>query len=187
MGKAVKLIGAAVILLFGAGAAALYWSAGNAQRTYEQSLAGANHQGLLNFQTASYHKGLFSSDAVTVVTFNTASPRFQALAQSEPGYPLKDFRMVLASDIEHLPALFSAAASDLVVITTRLDDRDPRQVEWLKRAGGHEMLRLTTRVRVDGSSTVTLEIEPVAYQSPETDSSLDWGGLQGTFEISERN
>jgi len=94
--------------------------------------------------------------------------------------------MVLASDIEHLPALFSAAAPDLVV-TTRLDDRDPRQVEWLKRAGGHEMLRLTTRVRVDGSSTVTLEVEPVAYQSPETDSSLDWGGLQGTFEISEQN
>ena len=186
MGKAVKLIGAAAILLFSAGAAALYWSAGQAQRTYEQSLSGVNDQGVFTARTASYHRGLLGSEAVTVITFNTDGPRYQALARSEPGVPLKDFRLVLASDIAHLPALSSTAGAGLVV-TTRLDERDPRQLAWLGKAGIDDVLRLTTRIGMDGASTATLEVKPVTYQAPETGSSLDWGGLRGAFDISEQN
>jgi hypothetical protein len=50
--------------------------------------------------------GLISSQAITAVTFNTEGQHYQSLARSEPGFPLIDFRLVLASDIEHLPALF---------------------------------------------------------------------------------
>jgi uncharacterized protein YdgA (DUF945 family) len=184
MSKAGKFIAWAAILFTGVGAAVLYWSAGHAQRLYEQSLAEANRNGLFRFQTASYHKGLLRSDAVTVVTVNDANPGLQAMAQPKPGFPLKDFRVVLASDIDHFPALFSAAGPALLV-TTRLDERDPRQAAWLAQAGGHDLLHVTTRIGVDGVSTVTLDVKPLTYGAPGADSSFDWGGLQGRFDISD--
>jgi uncharacterized protein YdgA (DUF945 family) len=184
MNRKVKLIGAVVFLSLGAGAAALYWSGVHAQRIYEQSLAGVNSQGVFNARTASYRRGLLSSEAVTEVTFNTGSPQYQSLIRSEPDTLLKNFRLVLASDIEHLPApsSFAAGGADLT-ITTRLDDRDSRQLAWISKAGLHDVLRMTTRVGVDGNSTVTLDVKPVTYQAPETGDSLDWGGLQGKFDI----
>jgi uncharacterized protein YdgA (DUF945 family) len=187
MGKTVKVIGAAALLLFSAGAAALYWSAGHAQRTYEQSLAGINTQGVFTVRTAGYRRGLFGSEAITVVTFNTDGPQYQALVRSEPDTPLKDFRLVLASDIGHLPGLSSAPGGTGFVVSTRLDEQDPRQLAWLEKTGLHDILNLTTRVGVDGSSTLTLDVKPVTYQAPETGSSLDWGGLQGTFAIGGQN
>jgi uncharacterized protein YdgA (DUF945 family) len=183
MSRKVKLIGAAVFLCLSAGAGALYWSGVHAQRTYEQSLSGVNSQGIFNARTASYHRGLLSSEAVTEVTFNTDSPQYQAIVRSEPDTLLKNFRLVLASDIEHLPApSFADGGADLT-ITTRLDERDSKQLAWIRKAGLHDVLRLTTRVGVDGNSTVTLDVKPVTYQAPETGASLDWGGLQGKFDI----
>jgi|GEM_PF-6632105 len=179
MGRKVKLIGVVIFLFLSAGAGALYWSGVQAQHTYEQSLSGVNSQGVFNARTASYRRGLLSSEAVTEVTFNTDSPQYQALVRSEPDTLLKDFRLVLASDIEHLPApSFAAGGADLT-ITTRLDERDSKQLAWISKAGLHDVLRLTTRVGVDGNSTVTLNVKPVTYQAPKTGGSLDWGGLQG--------
>lgn len=183
MSRKVKLIGAVVFLLLSAGAGSLYWSGVHAQRTYEQSLSGVNSQGVFNARTASYRRGLLSSEAVTVVTFNTDSPQYQALVRSEPDTLLKNFRLVLASDIEHLPTpSFTSGRADLT-ITTRLDERDSKQGAWISKAGLHDVLRMTTRVGVDGNSTVTLDVKPMTYQAPETGASLDWGGLQGKFDI----
>ena len=185
MSRKVKLIGAVVFLCLSAGAGALYWSGVHAQRIYVQSLSGVNSQGVFNARTASYRRGLLSSEAVTEVTFNTDSPQYQALVRSEPDTLLKDFRLVLASDIEHLPAPSFAAGGVDLTITTRLDERDSKQLAWIRKAGLHDVLRLTTRVGVDGNSTVTLVVKPVTYQSPETGGSLDWGGLQGKFDIGD--
>ena len=183
MNRKMKLIGAAFFLFLCAVAGGLYWSGVHAQRLYEQSLSSVNSQGVFNAREASYHRGLLRSEAVTEVTFNTGNPQYQAIIRSEPDTLLKDFRLVLASDIEHLPAPAFAAGGAGLNITTRLDERDSKQLTWIRKANLHDALHLTTRVGVDGKSTVTLELTPVTFQAPETGVFIDWGGIQGKFDV----
>mgnify|MGYP001819225994 FL=1 len=184
MGNVMKTILISGVLLIGAGAVFLFWSAGNAQNSYEQSVAEVNNMGVFILETTAYDRELLSSAATTVVSLNTGNPQLQTMVQSDPDFPWDEFQLVLESDIQHLPDLFVADAP-VFNIATRLDEQDSRQAEWVREIAELDALRLNTLVRMDGTATVILEVDPISYQSEQDDSSIEWGGLSGTFDISD--
>ena len=87
MGKVMKTILISGVLLIGAGVVFLLWSAGNAQDSYEQSVAELNSMGVFVLETTAYDRDLLSSSATTVVSLNTGNPQLQAMVQSDPDFP----------------------------------------------------------------------------------------------------
>jgi uncharacterized protein YdgA (DUF945 family) len=179
-----KLIGgAAIVVALAAGyTGAAYWSGVQAERWYQETLAGGAANPNLKLTTVRYERGLFSSQAVTRVQF--IMPEGSDLQEADPSFSIRQ-------DIYHGPLPLAGHSVPGVpmqwsgsVVRATLDSESSAWTRQLaKLYGGLEPIEAISRISFDGASDTRIAMPPLTLNDIEEVQSLKFAGLQGQFQV----
>ncbi len=184
-----KLVGALVIILVVAAAGlagAAYWSGRQAEHWYQESLAAAAKNPNIKFSTTYYHRGVFSSQAVTRVQF--VMPEDQGSETPDPSFSVRQ-------DIYHGPLPLAGWGVPGVamgwtggVVRVTLDPDSSAWTRALAKWYGHqEPLVIVSQIGFDGASDTRITMPPLTVSDVEDLQSLQFSGLQGQFQVTAGN
>ncbi|MGB2682907.1 MAG: YdgA family protein [Candidatus Competibacter sp.] len=182
-----KLIGAIVVLLVLAlgFAGASYWSGQKAEQWYREAVAEASKHPNLKITTTRYERGVFSSKAVT---------RYQLMMDKNTELDMPELSVSTRDEIYHGPLPVAGwGVPDVPMGFTGAVVRqtlDPESNSWTRELaklyGGRDPLVAVAQVGSDGSSNTRITMPPLAANEVGELQSVNFGGLQGQFQIAPR-
>ncbi len=188
------VIGALVVgLLIGAAwTASSYWFGMQTESRYRSMIEESSSWGQARMVNESYERGIFRSQAKTVVEIGQPPPKGKALEEQPVGGPL---RFTLMEEILHGPLPFMAQAPGqsllepaLAVIETRVAF-DPEKNEVLKQLQDlipkDAVTKFTTVLHWKGEGETRVSMKPFRQESGQDEKvGVDFGGLDAQIRFS---
>ncbi|MGA7800115.1 MAG: DUF945 family protein [Gammaproteobacteria bacterium] len=177
-------LGAAVLFLLAAMLSVAHLSAVHAQRAYEHMVHLIAEPGVYRAVERTYHRGWFSSDAVTELTIDGRWLQ-SVIGADTDGRPLT---LLLDHHIQHGPLLFprhGGLSFGVALVSTQLDLSPPamRQLRTLFPNG----IPFSSETRIDFTGATDTEMQvprgalPAGFDGDHQALSVAWDGLAGSL------